>query len=224
MTSDLPTASAAIILPTTSTAFSGTSLTAKAVWAAATDKSSAIAGYEVELRVDSGSWGSTRTLSALAARQTSFGVAAGHTYSTRVRAKDAADNWSTWVESAAVKLAVTQESSTAVAYGGTWSRWTNSWLSGGAGRLRDPRGGEGDGDVHRAVRGAGGPEGAESGSGEALRRRCVRRVGEPLRVLVPGPPDRPGPAAGRPPARTGSRSRSPARPVIREWTSTPSSS
>ena len=134
VTSDLPTASAAIILPTTSTAFSGTSLTAKAVWAAATDKSSAIAGYEVELRVDSGSWGSTRTFSALAARQTSFGVAAGHTYSTRVRAKDAVGNWSPWVESADVKLAVTQESSTAVAYAGTWSRWTNSWLSGGAGR------------------------------------------------------------------------------------------
>jgi hypothetical protein len=132
--SDLPTASAAIILPTTSTVFSGTSLTAKAVWAAATDPTSAIAGYEVQLRVDSGSWGSTRTFTALATRQTSFGVAVGHTYSTRVRAKDAVGNWSPWVESAAVKLGVNEDSSTAVTYSGTWSRWSSSWLSGGSSR------------------------------------------------------------------------------------------
>jgi hypothetical protein len=134
VTSDLPTASAAIILPTTSTVFGGTSLTAKAVWAAATDPTSAIAGYEVQLRVDAGSWGSTRTFTALATRQTSFGVAAGHTYGTRVRAKDAVGNWSPWVESAAVRLAVTQESSTTMTWGGTWNRWSNQWVSGGATR------------------------------------------------------------------------------------------
>ena len=97
VTEDLPTAQA----PTTSIVpgvkMSTGSMLVRVAWPAASDPSSPIAGYQVQVGPDGGTWGGTvsRTASQIAANYT---LAFDAVYRFRVRAVDTAGNWSPWVE------------------------------------------------------------------------------------------------------------------------------
>jgi len=102
-------------------------------WPAASDPSSAVDGYEVETQLDAGAWSPSTTLPA-ATRSLAVGVPAGSAVTTRVRARDAAGNWSDWATSLPVVPALVQESSSAVRWSGTWARYGSSAASGGTAR------------------------------------------------------------------------------------------
>jgi subtilisin family serine protease len=130
---DAPVARAAVVHAATSTQFDTTALTLRALWEAATDKSSRIAAYQFEYRVDGGGWTGTTSLPSTA-RSVAFRATVGRMYETRLRAQDAAGYWSAWAVSAGVRPTGVQDSSTAVTYHGTWSRYANAWMSGGSTR------------------------------------------------------------------------------------------
>ena len=44
----------------------------------------------------------------------------GHVYTFRIKARDAAGNWSAWVESPTFKSSLVSDRSTAIRYSGTW--------------------------------------------------------------------------------------------------------
>ncbi len=107
----------------------GAGLNSVGTWAAASDAAGTVARYEVRWRVD-GTLGGPATLSATA-RQTSRRMKPGHTYAARLRARDAAGNWSPWVESAAFAPVLSQDTSPTLARSGAWTRYYRSWMSGG---------------------------------------------------------------------------------------------
>ena len=107
----------------------GAGLNSVGRWPAASDTAGTIARYEVRWLVD-GALGSPTTLSA-AARQTSRRMKPGHTYALRLRARDAAGNWSPWVESAAFAPVLSQDTSATLARSRGWTRYYRSWMSGG---------------------------------------------------------------------------------------------
>ncbi|HET7728184.1 MAG TPA: S8 family serine peptidase [Candidatus Limnocylindrales bacterium] len=102
-------------------------------WPAATDPSSPVDAYEVETQIDGGPWSPTTSLPA--ARQSlAVSVPTGSAVTTRVRARDAAGNWSDWATSPPVVTGLVQDSSSAVRWSGTWSRYSSSSASGGTAR------------------------------------------------------------------------------------------
>lgn len=102
-------------------------------WPAATDPSSPIDGYEVETQVAGGAWSPTTSLPA-ATRSVAVSVPAGAAVTTRLRARDAAGNWSDWATSQPVVPSLVQDSSSAVRWSGTWRRYSSSSASGGTAR------------------------------------------------------------------------------------------
>ena len=64
----------------------------------------------------------------------------GHTYALRLRARDAAGNWSPWVESAAFAPVLSQDTSPTLARSGGWTRYYRSWMSGGTSLYARTRG------------------------------------------------------------------------------------
>lgn len=127
---DVPTASAPLLAATTGRTFNTTSLTVTASWAPATDPTSAIAGYEAQWRVDGGTWGGTVAL-ASGTRTVSRIAATGRTYAVRVRARDAAGNWSPWAAAAPYRVLVYQDRSTVIRRAGTWYTYSSTAMSGG---------------------------------------------------------------------------------------------
>ena len=136
---DVPTARPAVVRPATSTRFDTTLLTARASWPAATDPSSAIGAYQLEYRIDGGTWTGTQTLGATTLSAT-FPIQVGHTYATHLRARDAVGNWSPWVESPDVRATVVQDTGSPVRYAGAWARYDRIWMSGGDGHSSRQRG------------------------------------------------------------------------------------
>ena len=131
---DLPTVRAATLLATPASRFDTTSVNVRATWPAATDPTSAIAGYEYQVRVDGGAWSAVRALSA-ASRSVDQWVRTGHLFETRLRARDASGNWSPWVQTPGIRPTVVQDSSGSIVYGGsTWGRLSNPYMSGGTTR------------------------------------------------------------------------------------------
>lgn len=107
----------------------GTSVGSIATWSAAADPGGTIGRYEVRWRVD-GTLGVTTALSATV-HQTTRSVVPGHTYALRVRARDAAGNWSPWTESRPLNPAVAQDTSGTLARSSGWTRYHLSKMSGG---------------------------------------------------------------------------------------------
>ncbi len=116
----------------------GAGLNSVGTWSAASDTAGRIARYEVRWLVD-GTLGTSATLSA-AARQASGRMKPGHTYALRLRARDAAGNWSPWVESAAFAPVLSQDTSPTLARSGGWTRYARSWMSGGTSLYSRTRG------------------------------------------------------------------------------------
>jgi hypothetical protein len=98
-------------------------------WSAASDPNGTITRYEVRWRMD-GDLGPTTALSA-AARRATRSMKPGHTYSLRLRARDAAGNWSAWQESRVFEPAVSQDTSSTLIRRGRWARYSASNRSGG---------------------------------------------------------------------------------------------
>jgi subtilisin family serine protease len=119
--------------------FGTTSFVAEGLWSAATDPSSPIAGYQAQWRVDGGDWESAITLGA-STRTTARTFRVGHAYALRLRAVDAAGNWSPWAEAAPFTAVVVQDSSSSLVRRGTWTRVESSRMSGGTSRYAKARG------------------------------------------------------------------------------------
>jgi subtilisin family serine protease len=110
-----------------------TTIAARVSWPAATDPSSAIAGYEVQSSEDGAPWSaSTAYPSSVRSVATTHVVGRGYQY--RVRAIDAVGNWSDWAAGSVTTGSVTQESSAAITYKGTWSKYSYAYASGGTAR------------------------------------------------------------------------------------------
>ncbi|MGK2849476.1 MAG: S8 family serine peptidase [Candidatus Limnocylindrales bacterium] len=127
---DAPTAKAPSMAGTTGVAVTGTSslaLTTRVSWAAATDPTSAIGGYELQRSTNGVTWlpvaSTTASVRSVAVRSLAFGV--DHRF--RLRARDTLGNWSPWVQSPSTyRLTAVSDRSTAITYRGTWSRMTSS--------------------------------------------------------------------------------------------------
>jgi hypothetical protein len=90
-------------------------------WPAASDPSSAIAGYEVESSRSGGAWTPAVALGA-AKRDTTYTLKYATSYRFRVRAVDAAGNWSPWVGGAVNPwLTPVDDRSASIARGRSWS-------------------------------------------------------------------------------------------------------
>ncbi len=124
---DPPTASAPRLKARPGSRFDTTSFTARASWPAATDATSAITRYQAQWRVDGGSWSSSIGLAA-SRRYVDRTFRTGHAYALRVRARDAAGNWSPWVTADPFTVNVSQDRSSTWHRSGTWHRsWSAKW-------------------------------------------------------------------------------------------------
>ena len=104
----------------------GSTVRAIVSWPAATDASSAITGYQWQWRRNGGSWSSSTSTSA-SKRTAGKLLTPGSSYDFRVRAKDAAGNWSAWAMNAKPYTAfVINDRSASVVYRGSWSNGSNS--------------------------------------------------------------------------------------------------
>ncbi len=89
-------------------------------WPAATDPSSAIAGYEIQMSRNGGAWGSTIARGA-SQLQADYILDDGVPYAFQVRAQDAAGNWSPWA-TAGTRIVRVNDRSASIVYRGTWTR------------------------------------------------------------------------------------------------------
>jgi hypothetical protein len=128
---DAPVALPPTTLPRTRTTISSTTLPARITWAAATDASTAIAGYELQSSVDRGTWSPSSTTEATV-RTAYDSQALGHLFQYRLRARDIAGNWSAWASGPTLTSSLIQDRSSAVAYRGTWTKSVYSLASGGS--------------------------------------------------------------------------------------------
>ena len=99
-------------------------------WPGATD-ANGIAGYELQKRLDGGSWANVAATPATI-RSVVASQSVGHRYEYRLRAQDGAGNWSAWADGPRVTGVLVQDRSTAIVYGGAWHRSWLSWASGGS--------------------------------------------------------------------------------------------
>ncbi|MEP6640065.1 MAG: S8 family serine peptidase, partial [Chloroflexota bacterium] len=128
---DLPTASPPSVAPNLRSGVtingSGvpTSTAVRVAWPAATDKSSGIAGYEVEHRVSGGSWTGTRATSARTRSAVFYGLDLAASHGFRVRAHDTAGNWSAWQPMGSdISFASVDDRSPSITYRGSWTRYS----------------------------------------------------------------------------------------------------
>jgi hypothetical protein len=108
-----------------------TTLPALVSWAAASDATSGVAGYELQTSIDGGAWvpsvATSYSIRAVSRTQT-----IGHRYQYRLRARDAVGNWSVPSDGPAMTSGLVQDRARAVAYSGTWRRVLYSGASGGS--------------------------------------------------------------------------------------------
>ncbi len=109
----------------------GTSNIPTAISWSATDDQSGVASYELEQRVNGGSFTSVSLPSATSTTK-NLQLKPGSTYEFRVRATDGADNTSDWATGPAFLVEAKQETSTAIAYAGSWTQQASSSAYGGA--------------------------------------------------------------------------------------------
>lgn len=103
--------------------------TMRVQWSAATDDSG-VAAYELQRRKGTGSW-TLVSLSSPTATTVDVNLATGASHTFRLRAIDTHGNVSAWMSTSAAMLAVSQETSASVVYGG--GAWTQAALSGASG-------------------------------------------------------------------------------------------
>ena len=124
---DLPTA----VAPTSAKVKTNVALNAGSAatvisWPAASDLSSEITRYEFQSSRDGGAWGGTVATSG-SVRTIVKNLAFGSRYHFRVRARDAAGNWSTWAETTIpYRVTHTSDRSPSVVYSRSWDDVTSA--------------------------------------------------------------------------------------------------
>jgi hypothetical protein len=103
------------------------SLALRVSWSG-TDAGSGIKSYDVKRSVDGGAY--TVIASGVTGTSLQASVKPGHTYRFKVRARDKAGNVSSWVGSWDWRPALTQQSSSSVRYGGSWTSSSGTAHSG----------------------------------------------------------------------------------------------
>ncbi|MDQ6794743.1 MAG: NEW3 domain-containing protein, partial [Chloroflexota bacterium] len=136
---DLPTAHAPSAGIAWNIALGATTGPVLVSWPRATDPSSRIAAYEVETSVDYGPWMGTVGLAGVATSAQLTGLL-GHSQRFRVRAEDAAGNWSDWQVGAPLSLAIVQDDRSQMKYSAGWHASADRWASGGSTRYTIQRG------------------------------------------------------------------------------------
>jgi hypothetical protein len=116
-----------------------TAITARVTWPAATDPSSAIAGYEVQASRNGAAWGPVVAYGPTV-RSAGWAQSIGVSYSYRIRARDAVGHWSPWATGAAATGLVIQETTSAITWRGTWKRYAYVHASGGSARYASAAG------------------------------------------------------------------------------------
>jgi len=116
---DDPTAVAPVTVPQPGAAVGPTILPVRIGWSAAKDPTSPIAGYQVEMSVKGGAFGATVDLPG-SALDTSRTVSYEVPYRFRVRAVDAAGNWSPWATGPVVVLHAVDDRSGSLVRRGAW--------------------------------------------------------------------------------------------------------
>jgi hypothetical protein len=123
---DLPIAKAAVASIVTTSQVGSTTAPVTLAWPSATDATSAIAGYEVQLRKNGGAWGST-TSTKPSVRSLTKTLAFDASYDIRVRARDGAGNWSQWVQTpSSFHATVVDDRRTSIAYSASWVKTTST--------------------------------------------------------------------------------------------------
>jgi subtilisin family serine protease len=117
---DLPTAVAPQAGVLSGVRLNAGSVLVRVNWPAATDPSSAIAGYEIQSSRAGGAWSASlvRTATQLTAN---FTLPFGTSVRFRVRAQDAVGHWSPWVLGTTTAIVPVDDRSALVKYRGTWS-------------------------------------------------------------------------------------------------------
>jgi subtilisin len=118
---DRPVAGIPTVAAASGSVVGATTIVGRVSWPAATDASTAVAGYELQTSVGGGAWTATAA-TAPTIRSATLTQAIGSTYRFRVRARDSVGNWSTWVESANVTASLVSDRSSAITYSGTWRK------------------------------------------------------------------------------------------------------
>jgi hypothetical protein len=95
-----------------------------------TDSGAGIASYDVQRSYDGGTY--LTIASATTATTMNWTMTPGHTYRFRVRARDKAGNVGAWTTAYSWSAALTQSSSSSVAYAGSWATASNASASGGS--------------------------------------------------------------------------------------------
>jgi uncharacterized protein YkwD len=108
----------------------GTSTTpVRTSWAGS--DASGVGSYLLQRQVNGGTW-ATVTLASATATSIVQSLTLDYTYRYRVRATDTIGNASSLVYGPTIKPVLTQQTSTSVTYGGTWSSVSTSYASGGS--------------------------------------------------------------------------------------------
>jgi subtilisin family serine protease len=116
---DVPTARAPVVgIAGRTMGMSGSGVTVS--WPAGSDPSSSIAGYQTQVSVDGGAYGSTVDHTAAQRSATSW-LRYETSYRFRVRTVDAAGNWSPWVVGATTKLHPIDDRSASIERHGGWA-------------------------------------------------------------------------------------------------------
>jgi hypothetical protein len=119
---DLPTAKPPVYSLIYGTQLGTSTVPVRVTWAAATDPTSSIAGYEVQVRREGGSFGSTVARSA-GSRWATYTIDQTVAHEFRVRARDSADNWGAWVTASPdAQVFPVDDRSGSITWKGAWSR------------------------------------------------------------------------------------------------------
>jgi len=116
---DDPTASPPATVPQFGAAVGPTVLPVRIGWKAATDPTSPIAGYQVEMSVKGGEFGATVDLPASKLDTTRW-ISYEVPYQFRVRAVDTAGNWSPWATGPVVVMHAVDDRNGAIVRHGSW--------------------------------------------------------------------------------------------------------
>lgn len=123
---DLPTAQPPLVALIGGVRMADSWMNVRVTWPAATDPSSAIAGYQVQFSKGYGPWGATIARTA-AQRDVVYTFAYDIAYRLRVRAIDSAGNWSPWAQGVRdTILHPIDDRSSSIVRRGSWAR-VASW-------------------------------------------------------------------------------------------------
>jgi len=132
--SDNPTASAPTSAIGSAYTLGTSSVPVVVSWNAATDPTSGIWGYELQRRIDGGTW-TTAASTTAGTRSVVLNESFNHAYQYRVRAQDGAGNWSALATAgSATRSSILQETSGSITWTGHWTRVAYRYASGGATR------------------------------------------------------------------------------------------